>query len=70
VVEGEYLKNKLPSRLYPALYLSPDSGWMVGGICILLGARDFSLQDVQTGSGAFPYSGVNEVREGGKAVRV
>ena len=43
-------------------------GWL--GVCILAGARDFSLQDVQAGSGAFPYSGGNEVFDGGKAVRV
>jgi len=44
--------------------------WLDGlGVCILAGARDFSLQDVQTGSGSFPYSGVNKVLVG-KAVRV
>jgi hypothetical protein len=40
------------------------------GVCILAGARDFSLQDVQTGSWALQYSGGNEVLDGGKAVRV
>jgi len=40
------------------------------GVCILAGARGFSLQDVQTGSGAFSYLGDNEVHDGGKAVRV
>jgi len=37
------------------------------GVCILAGARGFSLPDVQTGSGPFPCSGDNEVLDGGKA---
>jgi hypothetical protein len=41
-VEEECLKNRLPSRLYPALYLSPDSGWMVGGLYPGRGKRFFS----------------------------
>ena len=43
-------------------------GWL--GVCIQAGARDFSLQDVQSGCGAIAYSGGNEVLDEGKTARV
>ena len=43
---------------------------MVGGFVSWQGQEIFSVQDVETTSGAFPYSGGNKVLDGGKAVRV
>jgi len=62
--------DRLPCRLCVALYLSPTSGWMFGGLYPCRGKRFFfssGCPDLLWGLLIFRG---NEVHDGGKAARV